>query len=362
MGIPGKTKQRQLIADFNRYGYAVIERALDENDTQLLRHECDSLVNHCYLEDDLVHDLGCVIEPLTSGLADAAVKSCLQLRHSVDHFRQYRGSIHDPRVTYLLLSILGRVARMFLPVADGPYLLNEQYIVKPPRSGRSTEFAWHQDSQYLPSGLQQEPTVSCWVALNDVAFDNGTVIVDPYPSEVPSQPGQEPQDSVTSYITHHTRAAQNYSIPRQAFAFGRDTQSPDDIPGRYRIITMPAGSILVMSGLVFHCSSPNESASFRRCWMPQFSANALYHLSPLFPDSTAPVPAHHSPTSPAPPGTLTSKDAPAPEPTTEPVGGLAIDPVRTQEPGSLVAFAVPIDGRSRRAGRMGLKDSSPHTH
>ncbi|KAJ1979320.1 hypothetical protein H4R34_002874 [Dimargaris verticillata] len=360
MGNPGKAKQRKLIAHFNRYGYAVIERALDESDTQLLRHECDSLVNHCYLEDDVVHDLGCVIEPLTSGIRDTDVKDRLRLRHSTDLFRQYRGSIHDPRVTYLLLSKLGRVAQMFLPTTDGPYLLNEQYIVKPPRSGRSTEFAWHQDSQYLPSGLQQEPAVSCWVALNDVAFDNGTVIVDPYPSEVSCQPDQEPQQSVASYITHHTRAAQSYSLPRQTFAFGRDTQSPDDIPGRYRIITMPAGSILVMSGLVYHCSSPNDSASFRRCWMPQYSANALYHLPPSLSDSTASVPTHGVSVSPVPPDTRNCNEAPVLE--TKPMGELVVDSLQTQEPVLLVALAVPIDSRSRRAGRVGLKDTNHHNH
>lgn len=96
--------------------------------------------------------------------------------------------------------------------------MNEQYIVKPPRSS-SSAFTWHRDSDYYHDiKIRSQPSIACWTALDEVNESNGTVVL--------------------------------------------EDQS---------IMTMPAGSILFMSSQLIHKSAGNSTNLFRRAFMPQFS-------------------------------------------------------------------------------------------
>jgi len=58
----------------------------------------------------------------------------------------------------------------------------EQFIIKPPHSNLASAFNWHCDSQYASSTgrtVQYSPYVSLWVALDDMAPDNGCLVVLP---------------------------------------------------------------------------------------------------------------------------------------------------------------------------------------
>ncbi|KAJ1920182.1 hypothetical protein IWQ60_007057, partial [Tieghemiomyces parasiticus] len=47
-----------LVRHYHQTGYVLLPAALNATDLALLREECDALVNHCSLENDLVTQLG----------------------------------------------------------------------------------------------------------------------------------------------------------------------------------------------------------------------------------------------------------------------------------------------------------------
>ena len=145
-------------------------------------------------------------------------------------------------------------------------LFNDQYVVKPPTRGgsalRSSCFDWHQDSQWCRAEEGEEdwecaPYLSCWVALDDVNEENGTLRMLPYPS-------------AESHATHRERARAYPS--RDSLASPLTDETIDSVG---HLLTMRAGSVVFFSDVVLHCSGPNLSDAVRRAWMPQFSAGPV---------------------------------------------------------------------------------------
>ncbi|KAG2486305.1 hypothetical protein HYH03_015009 [Edaphochlamys debaryana] len=72
----------------------------------------------------------------------------------------------------------------------GPFLFNEQFIVKPPRSSAACAFAMHRDSDWCRGRpeFRYSRYVSAWTAVDDMTAENGALLV---------VPGShlEPQDS-----------------------------------------------------------------------------------------------------------------------------------------------------------------------
>ncbi|RKP36171.1 hypothetical protein BJ085DRAFT_37210 [Dimargaris cristalligena] len=258
------------VVHFHRHGYAILPGVLNSAEIGFLKDDCDQLFNHCSLEKDIVTDMGCIIEPFSSGLVDIEPHDWELLKENSDIFRRIRADMGSECVPDILLDKMAKLAADFLPISSEIYLLNEQYIIKPPYKGPGTQFAWHKDSEYLPSELWSEPTVSCWVALDDVHKDNGTLILDPYPT---STDHSGTSLSLDEYIEHHTRADSSY--PPSQVGSSLLTE-----PTRKPIVSIPAGSVVIMSGWVRHCSLANRSSHLRRCWMPQYASRRLTHKRP----------------------------------------------------------------------------------
>ena len=125
-------------------------------------------------------------------------------------------------------------------------------------------FSWHQDSGYLD--FPHAPYVTVWTAIDDMTVANGTVKVLPF-----------------STIGIRTRVEHV-----------RDPESGDKVGyfGTETGVTaeVPAGSIVVMSSLNFHCSGPNTTDRMRRAYVTQYSpdrivdpvTNELLHLGVPF--------------------------------------------------------------------------------
>ncbi|KAI7897799.1 uncharacterized protein BX663DRAFT_527226 [Cokeromyces recurvatus] len=180
---------------------------------------------------DLIHDLGCIVEPWTCGFLEFENDF---YKTDVKEYKKLRDSILDcdngTLISDLVLHKYGAWARQLLETED-TYLLNEQYIIKPPSIFGLSQFAWHRDSDYYDDVRhRQEPTVACWTALDDVNRFNGTVeLVD----------------------------FQNNSY----------------------LLEVPAGSILFMSHRLLHHSTSNSSPQkFRRAYMAQFSKQPLVYF------------------------------------------------------------------------------------
>jgi ectoine hydroxylase-related dioxygenase (phytanoyl-CoA dioxygenase family) len=123
------------------------------------------------------------------------------------------------------------------------WLFQEQFVVKGADVGM--KFAWHQDGGYLPAST---PTyVSCWGAMDDMTVENGTIYVLPY-----SRAGTR------EWIQHKKAQDSNDMIGY----WGEDQGIP---------VIVPAGSIVVFSSLLLHCSGANTTRNMRRSYLVQYS-------------------------------------------------------------------------------------------
>ena len=158
---------------------------------------------------------------------------------------------------------IGSIAMALLGVEDVRFF-NDQYIVKAParneESLRSSSFQWHYDSQWCDAETTSMYTayLSCWVPLDDVSEENGTLRILPYP------------EASSAAATHREKALaypSRQTLPSPLLDGGCD--------GAGRLITVSAGSVVFFSDVVLHCSGPNIGDSIRRVWMPQFSAGPI---------------------------------------------------------------------------------------
>jgi len=176
---------------------------------------------------------GCIFQPVP------AVQQAL-FASSPKKFCEFR--CRWPRSAGAASVLLGEKLRQTAATLLGtrPWLFNEQYIVKPPRSPLSA-FAWHRDSDWVrdEDGVEYHPYVSVWCALDDTATGNGTLSILPFGSEG---------------------------------AGGSPTAE-----GGLRAIELclSAGDAVAMSDRVWHSSGPNLSRFSRAAWMPQFSAGPI---------------------------------------------------------------------------------------
>ena len=106
------------------------------------------------------------------------------------------------------------------------YLFWEQYVIK--TADPDSSFSWHQDSGFVHEN--HEPYVTCWIPLDDVDEENGTVSLLPYS-----------RSGIRSYIRHLRDPRTNDEV----CYFGSDPGMP--------VITK-AGSIVVFSSTVIHRS------------------------------------------------------------------------------------------------------------
>ncbi|KAI8977577.1 hypothetical protein BDF20DRAFT_875607 [Mycotypha africana] len=222
---------KEHIQQFQEKGYTVLLDALTKEELALLHEESDVLLNHLLNEGyDIVKHLGCIVEPWTCGFLEyeneeykTTAQSYKEIRDTILWDNAFPGSASD-----LILKKYGGFASQLL-ASQRVYLLNEQFIIKPPFTLGQSQFVWHKDSDYYDDVRhRKEWTVACWTALDDVGASNGTVEL-------------------------------------------------KDFQGGERMLEAPAGSILFMSSQLLHKSEGNGSAAFRRAFMTQFSTKPLLH-------------------------------------------------------------------------------------
>ncbi|CDS12980.1 hypothetical protein LRAMOSA05164 [Lichtheimia ramosa] len=215
--------EQSHLEHFNIHGYTILSNALTQEQLETLYNEAEALVNYLISEDiDINIEYGCVIEPLTCGILDPPESASYKTNPLA--YQQRRNQILDNDIaSRFILGTLAQWAASLLQV-DRVYLMNEQFIVKPPRTSKTSQFKWHQDSEYLDRSLRKERSIACWIALDDVDQHNGTLLIGDPEKEQEATP-----------------------------------------------VCVSAGSIVFMSDQLFHKSTGNASGKFRRVFMPQYS-------------------------------------------------------------------------------------------
>jgi ectoine hydroxylase-related dioxygenase (phytanoyl-CoA dioxygenase family) len=130
---------------------------------------------------------------------------------------------------------------------DTAYLFWEQYVIK--CSDKDTTFSWHQDSGYVHP--YHQPYLSCWIPLDDVNEENGTVSILPY-----SRVG------IKSWVKHIVDPHNNDKVGY----FGSDKGIP---------VIVPAGSMVCFSSVLFHSSGANLTNKLRRVYLAQYSGEKI---------------------------------------------------------------------------------------
>lgn len=211
----------QQLSRFETEGYVVLNAIVDVSMLDELSLECDELLSTTFDNDaDLLVESGCIVHPQT--MRDG---------------RWLRSERQKQLYLDLIRSLFVRHANN---ETGDVYLVNEQFIVKPPAMKRgATSFAYHRDAQYLPNDATVGNYVSLWTALCDCDEENGALFVTPL-------------------NLWNDRAT-----------------PPEPLNDDERALTVGAGSVVVMSSQVWHRSSQNLSdETWRKAFMPQFSFKA----------------------------------------------------------------------------------------
>lgn len=149
---------------------------------------------------------------------------------------------------FLFGSTMAQICRAVL--GDEAYLFWEQYVIK--AADPDTSFAWHQDSGYVHEN--HKPYLTCWIALDDVTEQNGSVYLLPYS-----------RSGIKSYIKHLRSETGD-----EVCYFGSDPGMP---------VIVPAGSIVCFSSTVIHRSGPNLTDRLRRVYLAQYSSEVIMDQS-----------------------------------------------------------------------------------
>jgi ectoine hydroxylase-related dioxygenase (phytanoyl-CoA dioxygenase family) len=208
-------------------GFFVLQGVVPASDLEVLRKECDRLVEARDREMDRQG-----VDTL-----DLDHRGRRYFVHAYETSPAVRGFLNSDLMVEIARAALG----------DTVYLFNEQYVVK--AAERGMRFGWHQDSGFI--GYPHTRYLTCWIALDDVSEANGTVSLLPY-----ARAG-------TRDIVAHLRDEETNDMIGY---FGDDVGDP---------VVVPAGSMACFSSTVFHRSGPNATDHIRRVYVAQYSAEPV---------------------------------------------------------------------------------------
>lgn len=214
------------VLDYFEQGYTIFPDALEPDELAALSKVCDLLMAEPP-DDDMggtAHDIG---------------------KGPDRRFLRHRHRDHPDLSAF----VLGPSMRAFVSrfVGKTPYLFNEQFVVKGPKTGAA--FAWHQDSGYV--GFDHTPYLSVWIAVDETTRDNGPV-----------------------HLLPRNLNRDTAVLPHQWDDQGKEMVGYDGPePGVEAIV--PAGSVVIFSSVTLHRSSPNITDAPRRAFLAQYSGEPI---------------------------------------------------------------------------------------
>jgi len=221
----------QQKAQYQNEGYFVLENVIPDKELEAVRAECSQLIAEQEAEMD------------RQG-TDVINLSRRNSRYFV--FLAYKDR---PQLGKFIFSdLMAEICRG--TIGSEAYLFWEQFVVK--GSEKGSAFAWHQDSGYCDG--PHKPYVNCWIPLDDVSEENGTLYILPY-----SIAGTKER------IEHKVMPNSNERVGY----FGEHPGVP---------VICRAGSVAVFSSTSFHRSGTNQTHRLRRIYSIQYSPEPVLEL------------------------------------------------------------------------------------
>ncbi len=217
-----------MVQQYTDEGYFILESVIGEQDLELLRSGAQFSMDHL---DQRMEEAG--VDRLGINAKGKRYFSAMVYRERPE-LRQF---IYGPVMADICRRLLGPQS----------YLFWEQYVIK--AADPDTTFAWHQDSGYVHE--DHEPYLTCWIALDDVTEENGSVYLLPYS-----------RSGIRSYIKH----IKTEGVNDEVCYFGSDPGMP---------VIVPAGSIVCFSSTVIHRSGANLTDRLRRVYLLQYSGEVI---------------------------------------------------------------------------------------
>ena len=235
MTAPGSTTSsstsiitEEMRQQYRDEGYFILERVVPEDHLELLRSVADFAVEK---SDAQMDELGV---------------DQIGINHRGKRYFSNMIYKDKPELRQFLFSeLMAEICRATL--GDEAYMFWEQYVIK--AGDPDTTFSWHQDSGYVHE--HHDPYLTCWIALDDVTEENGSVYLLPYS-----------RSGIKSYIKH----IEDPRMADKVCYFGSDKGVP---------VIVPAGSIAVFSSVVIHSSGANHTDKLRRVYLAQYSGEVI---------------------------------------------------------------------------------------
>lgn len=214
---------------FERDGFFVLESVVGDSHLQLLR-------------DKVMQSIARIDAEM-----DARGVEKLGINHKGSRYFAGGYSEDDQELgDFIFSDLMADITRATL--GENVFLFFEQYVVKAAEKGGS--FSYHQDSGYV-GHRNHQPYLTCWVTLDDVSEENGTIHVLPYE-----------RAGTREFVPH----VSNPETGDKVGYFGDDEGIA---------IIAPAGSIACFSSTVFHRSGANSTDKMRRVYLPQYSSQPI---------------------------------------------------------------------------------------
>lgn len=221
----------QMLQQYRDEGYFVLERAIGEEDLELLRSGAQFSID----------------------VADREMEAAGVDRLGINaRGKRYFSAMLYQKRPELRRFVFGQTMADICRGVLGPeaFLFWEQYVIK--AADPDTRFAWHQDSGYVHEDAA--PYLTCWIALDDVTEENGSVYLLPYS-----------RSGIRSYIRHMKMGTGD-----RVCYVGSDPGMP---------VIVPAGSIVCFSSMVIHRSGANMTDRMRRVYLLQYSDQVIMDRS-----------------------------------------------------------------------------------
>lgn len=223
-----KIISKEEIEQYNKDGFVILRSVIPIEMIEKIQNECERFIKE---KDDEMTAKGVEVDEIN--------------HKGKRYFIAMKNKESQPMQELLYGKVMEEITGSIL--GENVYLFLEQYVVK--AADKGMKFAWHQDSGYL--SFDHKPYLSCWMPLDDVTEENGTVYLLPYADA-----------ETTVRIEHVLEEGTNDKVGY----FG-------DNPGIPAILKK--GDIALFSSVCFHRSGSNNTNKSRRVLLMQYSSEPI---------------------------------------------------------------------------------------